>query len=457
VTLLLVVLLVGSYAIYKMTPDERSRAWRAIEDRLWHMRKAADKARAPDAPFRQALGARTPRPIVTPAILGVSIVIFLAMAIGRGSFGAPDTLIGWGASFGPRTTNGEWWRIATALFVHAGFVHLVIDAIALTQVGITLERLLGRFAVAATFLSAGALANIQHVSTYPLGISAGASGAIFGIYGLLAATVMWGILSQRTNEVAELGDLRGSTAPSPSTFALMQHVAPAADGAAGGDGAATAGPVTIPTQMLMRIAPALGLFLVYNAAAGTLDAAALTGLLAGFIAGVVFARHATERTTPAIHSAAALGITVVIVIASAALLRGIADVRPEIARVVALEDETAGVYEKAVKQFKNGAASTQSLAKLINQKIVPELQAAHERLKSVQGVPAEHQPLVASADEYLRLRSESWRLRAAALGKSNMMALRAADRSERASLEALARIRTDPPPGDAVASAATHR
>jgi len=203
-------------------------------------------------------------------------------------------------------------------------------------------------------------------------------------------------------------------------------------------------PITIPMQTLARMAPSFGLFVLYNLAGGTLDASALAGLLTGFLAGLVFSRQATERTTPVMHVAAALGVTAVIVIASAAMLRGVADVRPEIARVIALEDRTAGVYEKAVNQFRKGALSAQALAKLINQAIVPELQAAHAHLKAVQGVPAQHQPIVENAEEYFRLRGESWRLRADALYKSNMVALRAADRSERASLEALDRIRSVP-------------
>ena len=83
------------------------------------------------------------------------------------------------------------------------------------------------------------------------------------------------------------------------------------------------------------------------------------------------------------------------------MLKGIADVRPEIAKVVALEGETVGQYEKAVGQFKNGGMSSQALAKVISQSIVPALQAARVRLKAVNGVPAEHQPLVSSAEEYL--------------------------------------------------------
>jgi hypothetical protein len=56
-------------------------------------------------------------------------------------------------------------------------------------------------------------------------------------------------------------------------------------------------------------------------------------------------------------------------------------------------------------------------------------------------VPAEDVHLVARADEYLRLRDESWQLRAKALQRRSMPALRKADQAERASLEALDRIR----------------
>ena len=51
-----------------------------------------------------------------------------------------------------------------------------------------------------------------------------------------------------------------------------------------------------------------------------------------------------------------------------------------------------------------------ALAQLIEQKIVPQLESADTHLRSIRGVPPEHQPLVANADEYLKLRAASWRL-----------------------------------------------
>jgi hypothetical protein len=198
--------------------------------------------------------------------------------------------------------------------------------------------------------------------------------------------------------------------------------------------------VTIPLNTLAQLAPPALLFFLYNAADG-LATSELSGLVAGFVCGLVLARHAAESKPPIYEVGAAVAATAIVVVASAVFLRGVADVRPELARVIALEDRTASTYEKAVVQFRNGALSAPALAQVIDKSIVPELQAARARLKAINGVPQEHKPLVASAEEYFRLRNESWRLRAEGLHKRNMPTLQKAERPERAALEALERIK----------------
>jgi hypothetical protein len=125
----------------------------------------------------------------------------------------------------------------------------------------------------------------------------------------------------------------------------------------------------------------------------------------------------------------------------AAYRRTLTDVRPEIARLIVLEARTVRTYEKAVEQFRLGALSAESLARLIERTIAPELRTSRARLNALDRVPAVDAPLVARADEYLKLRDESWQLRARALEKRSMPALRTADQAERASLEAFERIR----------------
>jgi hypothetical protein len=124
-----------------------------------------------------------------------------------------------------------------------------------------------------------------------------------------------------------------------------------------------------------------------------------------------------------------------IAVAFAVPLRGITDVRPEIERVVGLEDRTASAYQTAVDRFRKGRITAEAVAQLIDRTIEPELLAADAHLKAVNGVPREQQPLVASAEEYLRLRYESWRLRAESLRKSDVPTLQEARDTEPASNE----------------------
>jgi hypothetical protein len=121
--------------------------------------------------------------------------------------------------------------------------------------------------------------------------------------------------------------------------------------------------------------------------------------------------------------------------------RGYLDLKPEIARVVAFEGRTASVYDKAVEQFKLGGISADALAQIIQRTILPELNAIRLRLKSLDRVPEEQQSILASAQEYLRLRDESWRLRAEGLHARDMLTLRKADRTEGASLDVLRTIK----------------
>ena len=150
--------------------------------------------------------------------------------------------------------------------------------------------------------------------------------------------------------------------------------------------------------------------------------------------------------------AAAVVIAVLFVIP----LRGITDVKPELERTVADEDRLAGVYQEAADRFRSGRMPAEALALLIDRTIIPELQVTAARLKALVGVPKEQQPLVANAGEYVRLRSESWRLRSewllkagmvprrgaeAAQYKANSRTIARAEETERAALEALERSR----------------
>lgn len=393
----LCLLVVLSVVFYMMTPGERRTSLRAALATILRLKEAATRPRPDLEPFRDALRARTPWALVTPALVVLNVTIFVCLLSGAGALNAPATLISWGANFGPRTTNGEWWRLATTMFLHTGMLHLVVNIAGFIQVGLMLERLVGRIALATVYFLSGVLAGLVSLSAHPVAVSVGASGAIFGIYGLLLASLLSGRLHRSA--------------------------------------------LTIPLRALWRLAPAAMVFVVYTAATGRLEReAAIDALAAGLVWGLVLTIQVRGCKPPVRRLVVAMVATIVIVIASAVPMRGVADVRPEIARVVAAEDRTASAYWSAVGRFRDRRMTAEALALLIDRTIRPELQAALVRLEGIEGVPPEQRPLVSGAEEYLHLRDESWSLRAEGLRKTNMLKLRQAERQERASLEALKKI-----------------
>ena len=435
--ILVVLLVLGGYALYTMNADERTQLKERVVVAAERARKEAARRRAEPEPFRDALRERTPWPFVMPLLVAANLIVFLMMGWGSSD---PDTLVAWGASFGPKTTNGEWWRLAAAMFVHGGFFQLLVNCAALVQLGLILERLVGHVTFAAVYFAAGVLASLVSLSDFPMAVTSGASGAIFGLYGLLVASSAWtavhrGPAARREPEPTTIGTFGFRELPrqEPESVDTAEPNDPA-------EGANTG--IAITLVAAQQLAPIAGLFLLYNLLGDSLGGGAeLGGFAAGFICGVALTSGVSVRTPPVPRVAIAMAATVVVAIVSAVPLRGMADVRPEISRVLDVEQRTSGAYQAAVTQFKLGTVSAEALAQMIEKKITPELQAMQARLKTLGRVPPEHQPLLAGAEEYLRLRDESWRLRAAALHKSSMPALRKAESAERASLEALERLK----------------
>jgi len=129
---------------------------------------------------------------ITPILIYVNIGIFLLMVImGLGfiSFKGQD-LLNWGANYGPLTKNGEWWRLLTSTFLHGGLIHLIANMYGLLFVGIFLEPLLGRKKYLTVYLLTGILASVASIFWYDATVSVGASGAIFGLYGIFLALLL---------------------------------------------------------------------------------------------------------------------------------------------------------------------------------------------------------------------------------------------------------------------------
>ena len=409
----LALLLVVGVVLTAMAPEARERLRQVVLAALATIKHEATRSRPENEQFREALRARTRWAVVTPALIVVNVTVFFLMVRDAGAVSDPDTMIRWGGNFWLNTRNDEWWRLLTSIFVHTGMFHLLVNIAGLTQIGLILERLAGRLIVVAVFLTAGVFASLVNLNTHPLALGAGASGAIFGLYGLLLASSIWGIRHRSS--------------------------------------------VTIPLTTVKTLVPAAAVFILYNVANDSLGGAAeIWGLLVGLMWGAVLTKGVSDCKPAARRLAHLTAAAVVIAVLFAIPLRGATDVKPELERTVAAEDRMAAAYRKAAERFRIGATEADELALLIDRTIIPELKVTGARLQALVAVPEEHRPLVATAEEYVRLRSESWRLRSDWLRKAGRAPARGneaaqhridsrtiarAEERERAALEALKKIR----------------
>ena len=122
--------------------------------------------------------------IITPILITLCVLVFISMYIwGNGSENT-ITLLLFGANFRPLVQAGEVWRLATSMFLHIGIVHLVVNMYSLYIIGKQLESFLGRWKFLIVYLGSGILGSLLSVVVHS-SISAGASGAIFGLLGSL--------------------------------------------------------------------------------------------------------------------------------------------------------------------------------------------------------------------------------------------------------------------------------
>jgi len=125
------------------------------------------------------------RPVVTYVLLGLILLAFGAETLAGGST-ETEVLIKLGAKYTPLIALGEYWRLFTAMFLHIGWMHLAFNAYALVAIGTDLERIVGWARFLVIYLLSGLFGSLASYAFSPH-LSAGASGAIFGVIGALGA------------------------------------------------------------------------------------------------------------------------------------------------------------------------------------------------------------------------------------------------------------------------------
>ncbi|MBM7569667.1 rhomboid family intramembrane serine protease [Aquibacillus albus] len=122
-------------------------------------------------------------PFFTFFLIIINVFMFFLLE-GAGGSTSTNTLIEYGAKYNPAILDGEWWRIISSMFLHIGALHLIMNMIALHFLGSVVENIYGNFRFLVIYFLAGIMGGLSSFALNPH-IAAGASGAIFGLFGAL--------------------------------------------------------------------------------------------------------------------------------------------------------------------------------------------------------------------------------------------------------------------------------
>jgi len=142
--------------------------------------------------FNQRLYSISPSTPITYLLVALNIGVFILMVLnGYGLVNInPAMAVDWGSNFGPMTLNGEWWRLITSTFIHFGLIHIAFNMYVLFSSGRLIERIFGSSHFLLLYLFSGLAGSMVSLLFNPTVNSAGASGAIFGIFGGVLAFVL---------------------------------------------------------------------------------------------------------------------------------------------------------------------------------------------------------------------------------------------------------------------------
>ncbi|MDG5816741.1 rhomboid family intramembrane serine protease [Chitinispirillales bacterium ANBcel5] len=125
--------------------------------------------------------------LFTPLLIYVNSLVFLLMVASGGNLfdTEVDSLIRWGGNLRSLTIGGEPWRLITSVFLHSGIIHLAFNIYILIYIGSVLEKAIGKKRFILAYIFSGTLSSVFSLIFNENIVSVGASGAIFGIIGVL--------------------------------------------------------------------------------------------------------------------------------------------------------------------------------------------------------------------------------------------------------------------------------
>ena len=124
-------------------------------------------------------------PIVTYALIAINVLVYIGTSSQGSALGGSTTnkyFIDY-ALDGPDVAAGDWWRLVTSGFLHYGILHIALNMYVLWWLGRELEPSLGHVRFAAIYFASMLCGSFGALLLSPNSLTAGASGAIFGLFG----------------------------------------------------------------------------------------------------------------------------------------------------------------------------------------------------------------------------------------------------------------------------------
>ncbi len=336
--------------------------------------QASDESPRGGNDFLSILTAATPHVWVTPTIVLANVIAFLALSLAIGTLAPaePEVALGWGANVRELTINdGQWWRLLTSVFLHFGVVHVSLNMYVLWQIGSLVERLVGNTGFALSYLVAGIAGSAASVC-WSIHVSAGASGAIFGIFGVLA-----GFLSLHRKSI----------------------------------------PPAVVRQLRNTIFMLLAISLLFGFSVGFVDNAAhIGGLIAGFFCGLLLSQEISpdklrgRRYRTALLAVAGTAVCVALVVALPWL-----PVRESLPlRLNDLNGRSIEINNETWDQLAQGTISPADAARRLQTEVVTEHELLLRDLQAKLDSRIMNQQELEQLADLVELRLDAWKLMARA-------------------------------------------
>lgn len=187
----------GRKVSFALAPEPDPKPRKPVPNALWFGDEASAQAFAQALPaklseqaaeqvqFAARLASATRRPWLAQTLVAINVLVYLWFGLQGGGWMKSDSmrLIAAGSNFGPYTTDGQWWRLVSAAFLHGGLIHLAVNMVTLYDIGRLCERLYGSGRFFLLYFASALLGSAASVWWNPVVNSVGASGALFGVLG----------------------------------------------------------------------------------------------------------------------------------------------------------------------------------------------------------------------------------------------------------------------------------